>query len=409
MSHSCPACLQVGWNDVPLPVLTQIFQVMTAKEMWAVRAVGTHWACAVRATIESTFTIQATDKNLKAKMSAIYRYRCQTHYPLARFVLQLKKSSTLHSAAKLLLSVTKLVSRFLLLWFSLPEPCSCVHVCNLQLECCNLVGGRMNVCMLQGDRLPIIQLVLPVHSPEADANTPKDASFIAIACTWLQDRGVQVCLELSSTAKAKSVPAPAVIKQLAPFFSSVDYHPMPTADERESYTFWMGNYTDNSQLCLTESHVSALASGGQSLQTLCISDVVQPHWVLFTAQIPSIAALSNLTKLHLNLRGQPDFSPLAQLNKLEDLALYCPGFSSDCSQVIDSNRFSLQRLTVGSESWSDATYAAIFNAASLEDIVLLAYILSPANAALVGNLTHPSSVTIRLLMCSLTAFQILRA
>ena len=137
MSHSCPACLQVGWNDLPLPVLAQIFQVMTAKEMWAVRAVGSHWACAVRTTIEFALTIQATDKNLKAKMSAIYR--CQTRYPLARFVLQLKKSSVLHSAAKLLLSVTKQVSRFLLLLFSLPEPCSCVLVCththvSLQLQ-----------------------------------------------------------------------------------------------------------------------------------------------------------------------------------------------------------------------------------------------------------------------------------
>ena len=130
MSHSCPACLQVGWNDVPLPVLAQIFQVMTAKEMWAVRAVGSHWACAVRSTIEFALTIQATEKNLKAKVSAVYR--CQRRYPLARFVLQLKKSSVLHSAAKLLLSVTKLVSRFLLPLFSLPEPCCYVYICNVQ-------------------------------------------------------------------------------------------------------------------------------------------------------------------------------------------------------------------------------------------------------------------------------------
>ena len=112
MSDICPACLQVGWNEVPLSVLSQILQVMTAKEMWAVHPVGSDWACAVRSTIEFALTIQATDKSLKANMSAIYRR--QRHYPLARFVLQLKEISTLHSAAKLLLSVAKLVSRFLL-------------------------------------------------------------------------------------------------------------------------------------------------------------------------------------------------------------------------------------------------------------------------------------------------------
>ena len=251
--------------------------------------------------------------------------------------------------------------------------------------------------MLQADRLPIIQLLLPLHSPEADANTHKYASFIAIACTWLQDRGVQVCLELSSTANTKSAPAPAVVKQLAPFLSSVDYHPIPDLLAHVPFSTHTPYFT--------ESHVTALASGGQLLQTLCISACVQPD--PFAAMMPSIAALSNLTKLHLNMRGQPDFSPLAQLNTLEDLALLCPGYSSDCSKVIDSNKFSLQRLTLGSNSWSDATYAAFFNVASLEDMWLFVDQLSEANAALVGNLAHPSSVTIRLLGCTATTFQLL--
>ena len=267
------------------------------------------------------------------------------------------------------------------------------------------------VCLLQGDCLPIVQLVLPVHSSEADANTQprcvKDASFIALACTWLQDRGVQVCLELSATAKAKLAPAPAVVKQLAPFFSSVDYHSMP--DVLEPFPLSTHNLTDSSQLCLTESHVSSLASGGQLLLTLCISDCVQPYSVSFTAQIPSIAALTNLTKLHLNLRGQPDFSPLAQLDKLEDLALHCPGYRSDCSQVIDSNRFNLQRLTIGSQSWSDATYVAVASVASLKDMALRVEQLSEANAALVSDLVHHSSVTICLRACTLPTLQLLHS
>ena len=257
------------------------------------------------------------------------------------------------------------------------------------------------VCLLQGDCLPIVQLVLPVRSSEADAESDKDASFIAIACTWLQDRGVQVCLELSSTAKAKLAPAPEVIKQLAPFLRSVDYHPMPNLLEL------FPPLTHNSQLCFTESHVGALASAGQLLQTLCISDCVQPYSDSFQAQIPSIAALSNLTKLHLDLRGQPDFRPLAQLNKLEDLALRCSSPGSDCSQVIYSNRFSLQHLTVGSHSWTDSTYAAISLVASLKDVVFLVHWLSESNAALAGDLEHPNSVAVHLSACPLTSLHVL--
>ena len=404
MSHKCPACLQVGWNEVPLPVLNLILQDMTAKEMWALRAVGNCWAKAVRSTIEFALTIQATDKNLKAKMSAICRR--QMHYPLAQFVLQLRKGNCFQRSAKLLRSVTKLVSRLLLLLFRFPKPC-CLQLPRpcLQLK---LVGCRMphvSVCLLQGECLPVVQLILPIHTSEADATSQllcyKDASAIAIACTWLQDRGVQVYLELSSEAKAKLAPIPTVVKKLAPFLRSVDYHPMRNLSEHFFHP------ARSSQLCFTDSHVSALASISQSLQTLCISECIPPSSLSFQTQMPFIAAMSNLTKLRLYMHGQPDFSPLAQLNKLKDLALRCSALSSDCSQVIASNRFSLRRLTIESESWSDATYAAVSNVASLKKVVLLVDLLSEANAALVGDLVHPSSVQVYLFACTLTTLRLL--
>ena len=261
----------------------------------------------------------------------------------------------------------------------------------------------MDVCLLQGERLPIVRVVLPVHSSEADANTqPKDASVIAIACTWLQDRGVQVCLELSSKAKAKLVPVPKVVKKLAPFLRSVDYHPM-----RNLFAHFF-HLARNSQLCFTDSHVSSLASTSHSLQTLCISECIPPS-LSFRAQMPLIAAMSNLTKLRLYMRGQPDFSPLAQLTKLKDLALQCSAYSSDCSQVINSNRFSLRRLTIDSQSWSDATYAAVCNVASPKTMMLLVDQLSEANAALVGNLVHPSSVRICLFACTVTSLRLFQS
>ena len=145
MSHNCLACLQVGWSDMPLPVLAQILQVMTAKEMWAVRAVGNYWACAVRSTIGFVLTIQATDRNLKAKLSAIHRR--QRHYPLAQFVLRLKKGRSFHRSAKLLLSVAELVSRLFLLLFRFYEPRCHVHICILQLECW-IAGGMQTESLL---------------------------------------------------------------------------------------------------------------------------------------------------------------------------------------------------------------------------------------------------------------------
>ena len=134
----------------------------------------------------------------------------------------------------------------------------------------------------------------------------------------------------------------------------------------------------------------------------------QPFLFSFRAQIPLIAALSNLTKLHLNMRGQPDFSSLAQLNKLEDLALRCSSHS-DFSEVIYSNRFSLQRLTIGSQSLTNTTYAAVSLVASLKDALFLVGYLSESNAALVANLVHPigCSVAIHFSRWNLVCFDIL--
>ena len=119
----------------------------------------------------------------------------------------------------------------------------------------------------------------------------------------------------------------------------------------------------------------------------------------FQAQIPSIAALSNLTKLHLTMCGQPDFCPLAQLTKIEDLAMQCGGNSSDCSRVIESNRHGLQSLTIASISWSDSTYVAAASVEALRTVVVKVRILTEAGAALVANLLRPGSVQLLIGCC----------
>jgi len=251
--------------------------------------------------------------------------------------------------------------------------------------------------VLQGYRLPSVQLVLPVHlsTAEAEPQLVLSVKAIAVACAWLQERGVQVCLHLCSKAGGQLVPSPEAIKTLAPFLSSIDFHPVP---DLLATTI---SCVHGSQACFTEAQVEALPSASQSLQTLCISEHVysQTSPAPIQAQISSVAALSNVTKLHLTIRGQPDFRPLAPLTKIEDLALQCSGNSSDCSQVIDSNRLGLQSLIIASRSWTDSTYAAAANVETLRTTVIKVEILTEAGAALVANLVHPGSVQVLIGCC----------
>ena len=251
--------------------------------------------------------------------------------------------------------------------------------------------------LLQGDRLPSVQLVLPVHVSNAEAEPQLGlcVEAIAMACTWLQERGGQVCLQLCSKPGGQLAPSPEAIRMLAPFLSSIDYHSVPDLLATTS------PFVHGSRACFTDAQVEALLSAKQSLQALCISEHVygQISPAPFQAQIPSIAALSNLTKLHLSMCGQPDFRPLAQLTKIEDLALQCGGNSSDCSQVIESNRHGLQSLTIASISWTDSTYVAAASVEALRTVVVKVRIMTEAGAALVANLLRPGSVQLLIGCC----------
>ena len=100
--------VQAGWNDVPLPVMSQVFDGMPAKDVWPLRAVGRRWAHAVRLVTAFELTIPAEGHNFMAQLSAISR--CQGNYPLANFVLSLSEIMSFCQAARSLLMVTILVS-----------------------------------------------------------------------------------------------------------------------------------------------------------------------------------------------------------------------------------------------------------------------------------------------------------
>ncbi|DBB17661.1 TPA: hypothetical protein ACH3X3_002702 [Trebouxia sp. C0006] len=312
-------------------------------------------------------SIPAEGHNFTAQLSAIYRR--QRNYPLARFVLRLSGILSFSQAARLLLMVTKL-----------------------------------------GVMLPSVQLVLPVHmsNEEVEPQLGLSTEAIAVACAWLQERGAHVCLQLCSKAGGQLVPSPEAVRMLAPFLSSIDFHSVP------DLLATTVSFVHGSRACFTDAQVEALPSASQSLQTLCISEHVYRHTspAPFQAQIPSIAALSNLTKLHLTMGGQPDFRPLAQLTQIEDLALQCDSDSSDCSHVVDSNQHGLQSLVIASRSWTDSTYAAAANVETLHTIVVKVETLTEAGAALLANLVVPGSVQVLISCChqmSLHAFLLLSA
>jgi len=59
--------------------------------------------------------------------------------------------------------------------------------------------------VLQGHRLPSVQLVLPVHmsTAEAEPQLVLSVKAIAVACAWLQERGVQSVFQSWGTAGAQ--------------------------------------------------------------------------------------------------------------------------------------------------------------------------------------------------------------
>ncbi len=347
---------------------------IAAKDAWPLRTVGSRWAHAVR-------TVTAFE---------VVIYRRQRNYPLARFVLTLSEIITFIQAARLLLTVTKAVSVFFKAGAQQrTESTPSKLLAQLLLS---------PHCWLQGYRLLSVQLVLPVHMSNAETEPQFGVSIeaIAVAYSWLQERGVQVCLHLCSKAGGQLAPSPEAIRMLAPFFSSIDYHTVPDLLATTS------PFVHGSKACFTDAQVEALPSASQLLQTLCISEHVygQISPAPFQAQISSVAALSNLTKLHLTFLEQPDFRPLAQLTKIEDLALQCSGNSSDCSHIIDSNRLGLQSGTIASRSWADNTYAAAANVETLRTVVVKVEILTEAGAALVANLVHPGSVQVLIGACN---------
>ena len=69
-----------------------------------------------------------------------------------------------------------------------------------------------------------------------------------------------------------------------------------------------------------------------------------------------------------------DFSPLAELSGIKDLALQCQVDEASCAEVLNSNRHSLQHVKLASCSWDDPIFLA-FVLTKLQTLLLALHVL----------------------------------
>ena len=386
---------QAGWNNVPLPILDRVFNEMTAGERWRLRSLGSCWASAVRSAVPFDISVSTNMENVKENLLAISLR--QERYPGSVFIVRVKEQLLASECHEVLQTVSKVVGGcYLELPFGLLDGVF-AQVASAFVSSATACWFEMLMTFvpMQGSSLPSCQLELcmAISDAEPEPQLGRSASAIATISGWLRHKGVVVSVSMCQVPGQKYLPASGTFKQLAPFLQSVDFHAVVDLEHANMA------FVDGCR-CFTASQVMALASGGQSLKTLCVSDHVdQRHDQLdLKNAIPAIVTLSNLTKLHLTFGSprdrQPDFRLLQQLNCLEDLALQTGGLNSDCTGVIDSNRLSLQRVHLTSHTWSTDTYIAIKQVATLTAATFVVSRFSDAAAFHVGSLTQASSIHI---------------
>ena len=373
---------------------------MTAGERWRLRSLGSCWASAVRSAVAFDLSVSTNMENVKENLLAISLR--QERYPGSVFIVRVKEQLLASECHEVLQTVSKVVGGcYLKLPFGLLDGVF-AQVASAFVSSATACWFEMlmTFVLMQGSSLPSchLELCMAISDAEPEPQLGRSASAIATISGWLRHKGVVVSVSMCRGVGQKHLPASGTFKQLAPFLQSVDFHAVVDL-EHMNMAFFDGCRS------FTASQVMALASGGQSLKTLCVSDHVTNRYdqLDLKSAIPAIVTLSNLTKLHLTFgsprESQPDFRLLQQLNCLEDLALQTGGLNSDCTGVIDSNRLSLQRVHLTSCTWSTDTYIALKQVATLTAATFVVSYFSNAAAFHVGSLTQASIIQIMVDSC----------
>ena len=240
-----------------------------------------------------------------------------------------------------------------------------------------------------------LEIPLVLHASD-DQQLDSKLRVIAAASTSLRAGGIVVNLHLRPDKSQSCMPEPETFRQLAPFLADIPYHvvtDLSDPDPSLAYT---------SSALFTDAHATAVTADTTQLRNLCLSDHSFHSYgsPVLTNSISAIARLQALTRLHLSFRhSQPDFQPLAQLENLDDLALQCQGHNSSCCGVLDSNKNSLRRVVLASDSWDSLTFQALLGAESLEHLTLKVHSLATDTAQTLSCMMAPSTIQIMLQRC----------
>ena len=232
------------------------------------------------------------------------------------------------------------------------------------------------------------------------ANLAAHIRSIAKASAILQQKGVELGVQLKPSADDNALPTPYVLEQLASVIQRVKCCKLRTAkhptkgSDRAPCVGW-----DERAYGFSAVHISALSDATTSLQELCVSDdnVDPEYWGdIMSDAMASIA--SCLTRLDLVCCGSPALQALGQLSQLQKLGLLLrhEGLAREtcCEAVLLSNSAGLSKVHLDGYAWSNATYLALLTLTSLEVLTLTVSIISIPSADVLSDVIATRCISI---------------
>jgi len=245
--------------------------------------------------------------------------------------------------------------------------------------------------LLQGIELPECRLLVALrYQEDLDCDLAADVRIIAKASAILQQKGLELCVQLEPPSADHALPPPNVLAQLAPVIQRIKYSKLKTHSPGDA----------GRAHCFSAAHISALSNATTSLQELCISDYRLENWndIMSDASMTSIATFSCLTRLDLICSGDPALQTLGQLSHLQKLALQlnCEGvaYENCCEAVLLSNNTGLRKIELDSHAWSDATYLALLTLTNLKVLTVNISAISSSSAGVLGNVDATRGISI---------------
>jgi len=230
------------------------------------------------------------------------------------------------------------------------------------------------------------------YQEDLECDLAADVRDIAEASAILQQKGVELCVQLQPSAAENCLPPPDVLAQLAPVIQRVKCSKLETA--RRSIE------DSGTAKCFSASHISALSNASTSLQELCISDynVENLDDMMSDDSMALFATFSCLTRLALVCRGSPALQTLGELSHLQKLAIHLnhegAACETCCEAILLSNKAGLRKLQLEGHAWSDATYLALLTLTSLKVLTLNVSAISSPSAHVLGSVVATTGISI---------------